>query len=54
MTNAPLRDGALEVTTGTEVTANVTPATDQDTEPRCLLCPICACGYPCCRVAVAS
>jgi hypothetical protein len=41
MRNAPLVGGALAVTTGTEVTASVPHTPDEDTEPRCLLCPLC-------------
>jgi hypothetical protein len=46
MTNAP--EGALAVTTGQEVTASV-PDTHRQSRERCLLCPICSCGFPECR-----
>ena len=47
MTNAPLVDGALAVTTGTEVIASVPHTPDEYTEPRCVLCPLCRCHADC-------
>ena len=50
MGNAPQAGGALrEATVGENVLLSVphTPVTTD--EPRCLLCPLCSCGYTECR-----
>jgi hypothetical protein len=39
--------GALAVKTTGQVETIVAPATDETPQP-CRLCPLCACGYPCC------
>ena len=39
---------------GTSTLSLTADAHHEAEPPRCLLCPICACGYPCCRVDVEA
>jgi hypothetical protein len=42
----------IEVATTDTAAAMVDDRSDQDDRHRCRLCPICSCGWPCCRTDV--
>ena len=51
MRNAPQAGGALrEATVGENVPLSVPHTPVTTAEPRCLLCPLCSCGYADCRI----
>ncbi len=48
------RPEAAPETAAKQSEGSVTASTVTLDRPRCLLCPICSCGFPCCRVDVEA